>query len=156
MNRWIVPIVEGQSEVQSVPLLLRNILAQEGVWGIHVCRPFRVKRNKVVREGELERTLKLVQRTRPEMGGVLLLLDADDSPPDGLTRKLQQRCQKILPAVPVVVTLAVREFECWLLAAKESLRGYRGIREDARAPQHPDTVRDGKGRLSRNMQSGRR
>jgi len=156
VNRWIAPIVEGQSEVQSVPLLLRRMLVQEGASGVEVLRPFRVKRNKIVREGELERTLKLVQRIRPEMGGVLLLLDADDSPPDALTHDLQERCQKTLPAVPVSVTLAVREFECWLLAAKESLRGYRGIREDARAPSEPDAVRDGKGSLSRNMHSGRR
>jgi hypothetical protein len=49
----------------------------------------------------------------------------------------------------------MREYECWLLGGKESLRGSRGIRFDATAPSEPEAIRDGKGRLTANMDEGR-
>jgi hypothetical protein len=51
--------------------------------------------------------------------------------------------------------LANREFEAWFLAAKESLRGVRGIHDRALPPPAPDDVANAKGLLSSNME-GRR
>jgi hypothetical protein len=47
----IIPIVEGHAEIGSIPVLLRRL----GI--VEVARPFRVKRNKVVKPGELERAV---------------------------------------------------------------------------------------------------
>jgi hypothetical protein len=61
----LVPIVKGHSEVQSVPVLLRRLLAEREQYKVKVVRPVRVGRYKVVRPGELERACELARR-RPE------------------------------------------------------------------------------------------
>jgi len=42
----IAPIVEGHAEVESVPVLLRRILATLNMSDVQVVRPFRVKRTR--------------------------------------------------------------------------------------------------------------
>ena len=154
MQRVIVPIVEGQSEVASVPILLRRIFNDLGAYHFDVARPFRVKRNRVVRPGELERAVTMALRSRSRAAGVLVLLDADDDCPAALGPRLLERCRQTTPH-PVAVVLANREFEGWFLGAKESLQGFRGIHKDARAPDDPERLRGAKGRLSSNMEERR-
>lgn len=154
MRRAIVPIVEGQSEVASVPVLLRRLLGQLGAYHLEVARPFRVKRNRVVRPGELERAVEQAARSRSAPAVILVLLDADDDSPDQLESQLAERCRQTT-SLPALVVLANREFESWFLGAKESLRGERGIRVDARAPDNPESIRGAKERLSRNMEGTR-
>jgi hypothetical protein len=143
-------IVEGQSEVESVPVLLRRMLdsLNAAQWGVE--RPFRVKRTGVVREGEIERALAMLLRSRRDLGGILVLLDSDDDCAADLGPRLTERCRAVT-SLPCAVVLAVKEFECWFLGAKESLRGRRGIRPDAVAPPEPENIRGAKGRLTANM-----
>jgi hypothetical protein len=54
--------------------------------------------------------------------------------------------------LPVFVILAQREFECWFLAAAESIRGKRGLPADLAPPQDPEAVREAKGWLRDRMQ----
>ncbi|KPK45901.1 MAG: hypothetical protein AMK72_10385 [Planctomycetes bacterium SM23_25] len=155
MTRAIIPIVEGQSEVESVALLLRRVLAEVmGEHSVEVGRPFRVKRTKVVREGELERAVQFALRDRRGAEAVLVLLDADDDCPAALGPALARRAQQV-SAKPVAVVLATRELEAWFLGAKRSLRGVRGIRDDAEPPPNPEGIRGAKESLSHNM-TGRR
>ena len=151
----IVPIVEGLAEVESVPLLLRRILADGQLEHIQVARPFRVKRNQIVREGELERAMEQAIRDREHARCVLVLMDSDDDCAAGLGRSLLNRATQVT-ALPVAVILAVRELEAWFLGAKESLRWIRGIRGDATVPADPENIRGAKERLTRNMETGRR
>ncbi|MCD6336356.1 MAG: DUF4276 family protein [Candidatus Latescibacteria bacterium] len=155
INRVIVPIVEGFSEVASVPILVRRILEREAAYSVQVAKSFRVKRNRVVKEGELERAIEQVVRSRSGAGGILVLLDADDDCPAQLGPGLLKRCQAVTQ-LPVVVVLAMREFEGWFLGAKESLRGVRGIRQDATARENPESIRGAKEMLTKNMQGQRR
>lgn len=150
----IIPIVEGQGEVDAVPVLLRRILAEVEIYDLEIARPFRVKRNRVVREGELERAIHQALRDRATASSLILILDADDDCPRELGPQLLARC-RAATEVPVAVVLASREFEAWYLGAKESLRGTRGIRADAIAPSAPEEIRDAKGRLSANMENRR-
>jgi len=155
MSNGIVPIVEGQSEVESVPLLLRRLLAEQlDAPSVEILRPFRVKRTKVVRADELERAVTLATRDRQSAGAVLVILDADDDCPAKLGPDLLSRAKKSTE-LPVAVILANREFEAWFLGAKESLRGVRGIREDAQVPPKPESIRGAKERLSGNMAGSR-
>jgi hypothetical protein len=154
MSVALVPIVEGKAEVESVPILLRRVLAELNACHITVARPFRVKRNLVVKKGELERAVLQAIRDRENAGGVLVLLDADDDDPDQLSPSVLKRCQQVTQ-LPVAVVFANRELEGWFLGAKESLRGTRGIRQDATAPPNPEVIRGAKERLTQNMQ-GRR
>jgi hypothetical protein len=151
----IVPIVEGQSEVASIPVLLRRLLHRSGLYELEVARPFRVKRDRIVRPGELEKALALAGRSRPGAAAVVVVLDADDDCPAELGPRLAERCRQTCP-LPALVVVANRELEGWFLGAKESLRGIRGIRNDAAAPEDPEHIRGAKERLSSNMVAGRR
>ena len=150
----IVPIVEGHAEVQSVRVLLDHILHEKGVFTVGVSRPFRVKRYRVVREGELERAIRFATVSRQAAAAVLILLDSDDDCPAQLGPQLLARSRRAT-ALPTSVVFACREFEAWFLGAKESLRGVRGIRDDASSPADPEAIRGAKERLSANM-AGRR
>lgn len=135
----LVPIVEGKAEVGSIPILMRRL-------GIEVARPFRVKRNQVVRPGELERAVLQAIADRAPASAVLVLLDADDDCPAELAPALLRRCQEVT-RVPVSVVFAVRELEAWFLGGMESLRSHRGIRPDASYHQDPEARRGAKERV---------
>lgn len=155
MSLAVAAIVEGHAEVESVPLLLRRIFAQLGASDIQVARPFRVKRNRVVKPGELERAISQTIRDRSAVGGIMVLIDSDDDCPAQLGPQLVDRAKKVT-RLPVAVVLANREFECWFLGSKESLRGINGILEDATVPLNPENIRGAKEHLTRNMARGRR
>jgi hypothetical protein len=150
MTGDILPIVEGKSEVDAVPVLLRRLLARLGRDDVKVAHPFLVHRNRVVRPKELERVVIQGLRTRPDVIAVLVLLDADDDEPETLEGLLLARCRAVT-AIPAAVVLATRELEAWFLGSKDTLRGFRGIRPDANAPADPEAIRGAKERLTRNM-----
>lgn len=150
----IVPIVEGQSEIEGVPVLLRRCFEQLGVCDLQVARPFRVPRTRVVREGEIERAVKLAEQDREGAAGIIVLQDADNACPRDLGSSLLARC-KTATQLPVRVVIANRELEGWFLGAKESLRGVRGIRDTAEAPPDPERIGGAKERLSDNMEGKR-
>lgn len=149
----ILPIVEGHSEVEAVPILLRRLLESIGAAQVQVARPFRVKRYLVVRAGELERSIRQGLRDRGDVSCLLVLLDADDDDPHLLEEELWRRARAVT-ALPSAVVLACRELESWFLGSKESLRGVRGIRATATTPPDPEEIRGAKERLSRNMEAG--
>lgn len=153
--RRIGLIVEGHSEVEGLPVLLRLLAGQLGA-AVDLPRPFRVKRTQIVRPGEVERSIARVIQSRGSLDSVLLVLDSDDDDATVLEADLTRRGQLVCP-VPFAVVAAVREFEAWLLACKPSLSGVRGIRADAAVPaEGPEAIRDAKGRLTSNMENGRR
>lgn len=146
----ILPIVEGYSEVEAVPVLLRRLLARLDRYDLDVAKPFRVHRYKVVKEGELERAVIQGIRSRDGIAAVLVLLDAEDDDPAVLEPLLAERCRRVTP-LPSAVVLACRELEAWFLGCKDALRGVCGIKPDARAPERPEEIRGAKERLTSNM-----
>ncbi len=155
MSFALATIVEGHAEVESVPLLLRRIFAQLGVSDVQVARPFRVKRNRIVKPGELERAISQTIRDRAEVGGIMVLIDSDDDCPAELGVQLLNRAKEATQ-MPVSIVLAHREFECWFLGSKESHQGVNGIVENATAPPNPEGIRGAKEHLTLNMIRGRR
>ena len=147
----ITVLVEGHSEVESVPLLIRRFLAQSGSYDMTVNRPIRVKRYQVVKSGELERIVRFARLHYPNDRALMLILDADDDCPKELAPLLLQRLQQASGRTCSVV-LARAELESWFLASIESLRGHLGIRMDASPPSDPEEVRAAKGWLTRAMQ----
>jgi hypothetical protein len=155
MDPKLVPIVEGQSEVESVPVLLRRLLALQSRHDVQVIRPIRTGRYKVVRTGELERACLLALRRIEGCDAILILLDADDDCPKALAPDLLRRAQAVCGDTPVAVVLAKREFEAWFLASLDSLRGRRGLAADVVCPANPEEIRDAKGYLTQAMLTGR-
>jgi hypothetical protein len=132
----LLPIVEGHAETESIPVLLRRL-------GVDCLRPFRVKRNRVVKPGELERALEQAVRDREGATAILVLLDADDDCPKEDAPGLLARAKAATP-LPVSFVFAMRELEAWFLGGIESLRGQRGIRDNATYDADPEERRGAK------------
>ena len=147
--RTIATIVEGDGEVKALPLLLRRIAASLGST-VHAPRPIRVKRNKVVKAGELERAVELAAR-QATGGCILILLDADSDCPKELAPKLLRRAMEARPDRKIRVVLAKTEYEAWFLAAADSIAGKRGIDPSTSSPNDPESIRGAKGWLRKRM-----
>jgi hypothetical protein len=131
----IVAIVEGHGEAEAVPVLVRKLaLASNGYADV---KSHRVKRQRIVRPGELEKALEFAAM-QPDCSGILLILDADTDCPATLGPELLRRCEDTIGHLPVGVVLANHEFEAWILAGIEGIRGQRGIPVDASPPAAPD------------------
>jgi hypothetical protein len=148
----IASIVEGHGEVQAVPILIRRIAQELDPPAMVQCLPpLRVPRFKLVKPGELERSVELAARKTGGKGGVLIIIDSEDDCPAELGPRLLARAQAARKDVPIAAVLAKREFEAWFLAAAESLRGERGLFDDLVAPPDPEAVRGAKEWLSARM-----
>lgn len=148
----IVPIVEGFSEVEAVPVLLRRLCAQCGANNVTIGKPYRVKRNQVVKEGELERHLNGIPALRPGTRAVVLVLDADDDCPKELGPSLLARGRQVAGTLfSCFVVLPRSELEAWFVGGIRGLRGQRGIGDTVEPPDAPEDIRDAKGWLSRAM-----
>jgi len=151
----IAPIVEGDGDVSSVPKLLHRI-ARDLLRGatIHVEKPIRVPKTKLVRPGrsssesevverEVERSVDLahrnLNRTRRDDWHklVLLLIDADEDCPARLAPRLLGAMRQ-----PAAVVLACREYETWFASAASSLT--RFLKLDSEPPQNAEAQRLGK------------
>ena len=148
----MVAIVEGQAETESVPLLLRRLQDESQAYQIDIARPIRVKRNQVVKEGQLEKAVELALRSRGGARAILVVLDADDDCPKELAPQLLARaCSAAGERAICSVVLPKYELESWFLGSIESLRGHRGISPQAALVENPEGVRDAKGRLTEMM-----
>lgn len=163
MTPTLITIVEGHGEVKAVPVLIRRLAQECSSLDLRIPRPIRCPRSKIVRpdgvdERELARALELacLQLPSREHGAVLVLLDADDSCPKEVAERIEDLARRCRGDVAVGVVLAKWEYEAWLIAAIESLRGTRGIGEDASAPPDPEAEHDAKGYLTDRMVGNRR
>lgn len=154
--RRIATIVEGHGEVEALPILLRRIAQHLAPGtGLDLPRPIRIPRNRVVREGELERAVALAARRAGADGRILLLLDANGDCPARLAPRLLDRAVAARSDRRIRVVLAKMEYEAWFLAAAASLAGRAGLGEDATPPEDPEAVRGAKAWLSARMPPGR-
>ena len=149
----IQPIVEGYGEVEAVPVLLRRLRDECQVFGIDVNRPIRATRSQLVREDTLKQRVKLA-RLQERCGAILIIFDADDDCPRELAPIIQNWANEESGPVVSAVVIANREYEAWFLGSIESLRGLRGIRDDAIFPLDPEAPRAAKGVLERLMGDG--
>ena len=149
-------IVEGHGEVKAVPILIRRVAASlYPELPIGRLNPIRVSRSKVIQEGELERAVEFAARKIGGRGAIFILLDSDDDCPAQLGPELLRRALQARGDLPIAVVLAKREFEAWFLAAAESLRGYKELKNDLEPPNNPEEIRDAKGWLNQRMKGTR-
>ncbi len=152
----IASIVEGDSEVNALPILLRRLAGElSPSVAVQPLPPIRVRRDRFIqREEEFRKQLLLAAAKSGTQGWILVILDADDDCPAHLGPQLLARAQQCVPHCRVSVVLANREFEAWFLAAARSLQGARGFSIAADEPIDAETPRDAKGWMRRHMQSG--
>jgi len=149
----IQPIVEGYGEVAAVPILLRRLRDECQAFGIEVNRPIRATRSQLVREDTLKQRVKLAQ-LQEHCGAILIIFDADDDCPRDLAPVIQNWANEESGQVPSAVVMANREYEAWFLESIESLRGRRGIRNDAASYLNPEVPRAAKHALEECMIEG--
>lgn len=154
MPASIVPIVEGFAEMESVPLLMRRLLGEWGKYQLEIGKPVRVGRYQVIKQGELERRVIMAMQ-RPNCRAVVVILDADDDCPKYFAPKLLSRAKQAAEDTLVSVVLPKSEMESWFVGSIESLRGVRGISDQARSPSDPEAIRDAKGFLTEAMPRSR-
>jgi hypothetical protein len=147
--RRLAAIVEGHGETASFGVLARRLLP-----AIEVLPPLRIKRQRIVRSGEIERAVEFAARKLGGVGGVVVLLDADRDCPAELGPALLARARAARADVSTTVVLAKPELEAWFVAALESLRGQRNIPWSAHPPASLEDIQNPKVYLSRLM--GRR
>jgi hypothetical protein len=146
----IQPIVEGDGEVSAVPILLRRLLPELGVYTVQISRPIRQMRTQLVQEANFRRAMRLAS-LREENRAILVLFDADDDCARDLVPQMNQWAAEETPSLPTAVVLARREYEAWFLAAIESLRGKGHVRENATYPADPEARRGAKEALRKLM-----
>lgn len=148
----LAAIVGGDGECEATPILVRRIARVLDPGLLPVVSPvLRVPESRLVKHGELERAVELAANKLGGQGGILILLDCDDGCPADDGPKLLRRAVAARHDLPISVVLAKREFEAWFLAAAESLRGHRGLRDDLTAPPDPEAVRGAKEWLADRM-----
>jgi hypothetical protein len=146
-------IAEGHGDVSALPVLLRRIAHDLNHFDIEVTRPIRIRRSRIARRfGEYERAVKLAVADACDV--IVAVVDADDDCPAELAPELVRRAAKHSVEKSVSVVLANREYESWFLAAIESLRGRRGIRDSATIPKRVEEIRGAKERLQELMEEG--
>jgi hypothetical protein len=146
-------IVEGDGEIEAVPVLLRRIAERLGhITGVAVVNKLRIPSNRLIKAGEIERAVELSARKLGQLGGgVFVLLDSEDDCPASLGPALAARARAARPDLPVALCLAYREYEAWFLAAASSLAGRRTLSSDLRDHPAPETPRGCKEWLSARM-----
>ncbi|HLW77419.1 MAG TPA: DUF4276 family protein [Bryobacteraceae bacterium] len=151
----IASVVEGHGEVESVPLLIRNIANEvDPRVQIDLPHPVRIPKGKLLKEGGLERAVDFAALLAGNNGAVLILIDSDGDCPAHHASRLVARVSHSRPDLRSALVLAHREFESWFLAAAVSLRGFRGLPVDLEAPEHPEDVIGAKEWLSRKIARG--
>jgi hypothetical protein len=151
----IASIVEGDGEVRALPKLVHRIASELAVGGLLTPAPMRLPRGKLTCNGGIERAVMAMAVRVTGVGGVLVVLDADDDCPANLGPQLLSRARMARPDKRVAVVLANREFEAWYLAAAPSLAGQYGFPDPFPPPADPEGPRDCKGWLTRARTSGR-
>ena len=152
----IVPIVEGHGDAQAVRVLLPRIVAEmPGAPYLEVLHPIRVRRQKILKEGELERTLDLAARQTARGDGILIMLDADSDCPYELSRRLLARAATARADRRVRAVFPKPMYEAWFLAAAPSIAGHRELDVGLIAPADPESNPNPKAWLTERMPPGR-
>lgn len=169
----LVLLVEGQGDVEAAPVLVKRLLAEHDAFDVVLLDPypFRVGEYSKISKNDFGEWRRLLQDAalRKNVGACLLLLDGDSPRKvDGqpfcaarAARRLAEEARKVGGGslFSVAIVFACMEFESWLIAGVESLKGKAF--SDGRAgipntvqeiPRDPERVpRDAKGWLGRAM-----
>lgn len=155
---FVAPIVEGHGEVQALPILVQRVLQElRADASLRVNPAIRVKAASFFNDHNyFAKHLELAARkAKPHpQGSVLILLDCEDGCPAEVGPDLAAKAATLRGDVPIMVTLAYREYETWFLAAARSLRGVAGLPADLEPPATPESIRDAKSWLAERMPAG--
>lgn len=139
MTFYIVPIIEGQTEVNCIELLLQRIWSELMTFPdrLQVLPSTRGNRDALIdpakpdlaRKVE-EAYVKLARQLRADpigRGLLLLLLDAEEDCPAELAPKLLVAAKKVRSDADISCVFAKRMLENWIVAGASTLAGVNGL-----------------------------
>jgi len=167
-------IVEGDGEVAAVAELLHRLGAELDPPVLLAAKsPVRVHRDRFLigagvskpsksakaslaadRQREFGDRVDIAARRATDMGFMLVLLDTEGGCAAQLGPALAKAVYAERSDRTSVVAFAHQEYECWFLAAAESIRGKCSLADDLTAHPAPETKRDAKGWLTDHMPDG--
>ena len=146
----VAPIVEGQGDVEALPLLLRRISTAfcPGA-SIEVFKPIRQPASSLVKADDdcLKNAVELAagklagNRHATATKMILILIDADGRCAAQLGPELKRRAQEYASHLDIASVIAVDEFETWFVACAESLTKYLDISPNEEIPKYPEKTR---------------
>lgn len=141
MTFYVVPIVEGQTEVSCIERLLQRIWMEllTAPVRLQVLPASRGKRDALVNpkhpdfKTKIEEAYaKLARRLRHDSSGrglLLLLLDAERDCPAELAPRLLEAALRVRSDTPIACVLAKRMLENWIVAGASTLAGVHDLPE---------------------------
>lgn len=149
MTITIPTIVEGQGEVRALPILLRRLgeLYFPDCY-LKIPPPHRLPRGKIInRPDEFSRAIQLAaaKGQDPTRAFIIVLLDSDDDCPADIGPELAQTAKASRSDFLITISLAVREFESWVLASASTLNGIHDLPQQLPVPDNPESIRNAKG-----------
>lgn len=152
----LLPIVEGDGDLQAVPVLIRRLLQD-------VHHRFDIQLLPAQRRGEWPRVKREFERfylsARLHNAPIFWILDfdCDDCVDVHLEERwLKKRAAELDPQGKIEVAFIVKEFESLFLYDEASTRGaFPELPLSIRFPTQPEAVRDAKGWLSGALPKGR-
>lgn len=152
--KLLLPIVEGQGDMQAVPVLLRRILENHGHADVKVLPPH--KRGDLPKiKANFENYFKIAIK---ENAAIICIIDFDCATCVCVAEEAAQlhlRAEAIYPGKPFKVAFMVKEFETLFLAEPDAtLRVLKEIQKSTAFPENPEAIRGAKEWLSKAMPSG--
>lgn len=151
----ILPLVEGDGDLQAVPELIRRIAILHEAYDVSVLRPHK--------RGDLPKVLNNFERffeaaVIDENSGILWIMDFDCDFCDDVIEQetsLRDRANRLRPGYPFEVCLLVKEYESLFLHDPKALqKTFPTWPPDASLPTHPEEIRDAKGWISKTLPKG--
>lgn len=150
MTARILPIVEGDGELNAVPLLLRNILYSNSIFGTEIMRA--QKRGDI---GKVRKNFeRFLEAAQIEGAAIIWTFDCDDDCAKDVHAEFTERAKGVYCPNPIRFCFFVREYEALFLACIETLRGALPIGENIQDWRDPETIRNAKGTISGLMPKG--
>jgi hypothetical protein len=158
----IVPIVEGDGDIEAVPCLLYKLLHLKQEFRISVAPPKNAHGcGNLLKRGGIERFVEYA-RMEPRCAAVLVIVDGDacGDCPVLTAQALAARVRAMPRSSPVEIVVANREYEAWFLASWGSMLGQRienriTIPIGATFTGNPESIRGVKEWISRQLPPGR-
>lgn len=149
----LVPVVEGDGEIDAVPLLLRRLLQRDERWDWSIGKARRIGGIGKLRK-ELASVLQRLTMA-PGCDAILILMDLDDGCPVEVAAELAQSARALALRCPVAIVLAHREYEAWFLASLPTIAGHYDLPAGLVYEGVIEGRRNVKGWLSDQMPPGR-
>ncbi len=157
----ILSIVEGDGDVEALPILLRRLLFEvKERFEFHIDQPKNAHGcNNLTKFKGIERFLELC-RADSSCAAILVLVDTDENCAKDLALDLAARARLLGLQIPIAIVCATCEYEAWFLAslettANQSIKGRDGLTKDAKYEGEVENKRGVKEWLTQYMPLGR-